>query len=80
MEYSRNTLIIFYDGDAGPELLMKAIKSFGAGIIYQYRTLNGVAISIPKGKTLEESIRFFKKVKGVIAVNKDYISHLDTNQ
>lgn len=75
--YSPRTLIIFYDQRIGDKELLKAVKHYKAEIIYQYKTMNGIAITIPKDKTLEESIRYFESVKGVLAVNKDYIYKLD---
>jgi hypothetical protein len=75
--YSPSTLIIYYDQQVGKKELLKAVKEYGATILYQYNNFNGIAISIPKGKTLDESILFFEKVKGVLSVHKDYIYKLD---
>jgi len=77
-QYSEKTLIIFYQGKSGKARLLRAVKRYKAKVIYNYNNFNSIAISIPDGKTLEQSIRYFKKVKGVIAVNKDYINKLDT--
>ena len=76
MEYSPNTLIIMVDTLVGKEPLYEAIKQYGATLKYDYNLIPGVAIRIPDGKTLEESIAYFKKVKGVASVSKDRITRL----
>lgn len=75
-EYSPTTLLILYDAEIGKEPLMKAIKEYGATIIYDYHMMNGMAIRKPDDKTLEESIVFFRKVKGVLTVERDHIIRL----
>ena len=76
IEYSPNTLIITVDTLIGKEPLYEAIEQYGATLKYDYNLIPGVAICIPDGKTLEESIAYFKKVKGVASVNKDRITRL----
>ncbi len=75
-EYSPNTLIIMVSEDVGKEPLYKAIKDYGATLKYDYSIIPGVAILIPEGTTLEQGIAYFKKVKGVVSVNKDRITRL----
>ena len=76
IEYSPNTLIIMVDTLVGKEPLYEAIKQYGATLKYDYNIIPGVAIRIPDGKTLRESIAYFKKVKGVVSVSKDRITRL----
>lgn len=76
-EFSPSTLIIFYDDSIGKAPLLKAVKEYKATIIYQYGTMNGIAIRIPEGKSIDDAIAYFQKVKGVLAVNRDRICHLD---
>ena len=76
LEYSPNTLIIMVSEDVGKEPLYKAIKDYGATLKYDYSIIPGVAILIPEGTTLEQGIAYFKKVKGVVSVNKDRITRL----
>jgi len=75
--YSPSTLIIFYDPEVGAEPLRKAINDYKAEVIYEYNNFNGFAISIPKGTNIEDAITYFNSVKGVLAVNRDAIYHLD---
>lgn len=75
-EYSPNTLIIMVSEDVGKEPLYKAIKDYGATLKYDYSIIPGVAILIPEDTTLEQGIAYFKKVKGVVSVNKDRITRL----
>ena len=74
--YSPNTLIIMVDTLVGKEPLLQAIKDYGATLKYDYNLIPGVAIRIPEGKTLQESIAYFKQVRGVVSVNKDRITRL----
>lgn len=75
--FSESTLIIFYEGKHSKARLLKAIRRYGANPIYVYKNFSGMAIRIPKGKTLQEAITYFQKVRGVVAVNKDYVNQLD---
>lgn len=76
-EYSPNTLIISYSGKRAKVRLQKAVKHYRATIIYEYKNFSSIAIKLPEGKPLEDAINYFQKIKGVVAVNKDYIYHLD---
>ena len=77
LAYSKNTLIISYDEGIGKEPLKRAVKKYGAEVVYDYRIINALAIKIPDGRTLDESIEYFSKVKGVISISKDRIYQLD---
>ncbi len=74
--YSPTTLIIMVDSLVGKEPLRQAIKEYGATLIYDYTIIPGVAIRIPEGTTLEQGIAYFRKVRGVVSVNKDRITRL----
>ena len=45
-------------------------------IIYDYNIINGMALRKPDDKTLEETMQYFKKVKGVTHVEYDHVYHL----
>lgn len=77
MRYSSTTLIIIVDEEIGKEALLQAIEAYGAELKYNYRIIPGVAIRKPDDKTLEETMEYFKKVKGVISVERDGIMQLD---
>ena len=74
--HSDKTLIILYDGKSGKKSLMKAVKKYGATVIYEYKTFDSIAIRLPEGKNVDEAKEYFEKVKGVIQVNYDRIMHL----
>lgn len=76
-QYNPKTLIIYYNQDNGKKNIIEAVKQYGATILYTYSNINGIAISIPESKTLEESIQYFKKIKGVLEVTKDYKYKID---
>ena len=75
-EHSPSVLIIMYDQETGKEPLLKAVKEYKAEVIYDYSITPGMAIKKPDDKTLEETMLYFKKVKGVVSVEYDHVYHL----
>ena len=67
---------IMYDSKIGKEPLLEAIREYKCEIIYDYGTINGMALKKPEDKTLEETMQYFKKVKGVTNVEYDHIIRL----
>lgn len=78
-DMSPSTLIIWYDSSkkSYKKHLLKAVRSYKAEIIYDYKSFNGIAIKIPNGADINDAIKYFQKVKGVLCVNRDRIMHLD---
>lgn len=74
--YSPNTLIIMYDTEIGKTPLIEAVGSYGAEIIYDYSIIPGMAIRIPEGTDIHKAMAYFKKVEGVVSVERDRINHL----
>lgn len=74
---SKTNLIIMYDSEIGKEYLLKAVKEYGAELLYDYSIIPGIAIKIPEGTDILKAIAFFADVKGVTAVERDHIYHLD---
>ena len=69
-------LIIFYDAQTGSAPLLKAVKTSGATLVYEYKNLHGIAIR-PSSKTnIEDAITYFKKVNGVLSVERDRLLKL----
>lgn len=56
---------------------MEAISEIGAKLIYEYKTLKGIAIKIPEGQSVDSAMVFFKKIKGVTSVHRDRIYSID---
>ena len=75
-EFSPSTIIITYDAEVGKQPLLDAIEASGAEIIYDYKLIHGMAIKKPENMTLDEAIAHFRKVKGVLTVEKDRIIRL----
>ena len=75
-EHSPNVFLVMYDAEIGKDPLLKAIKEYKCEIIYDYGIINGMALKKPKDKTLEETMQYFKKVKGVTNVAYDNIIRL----
>ncbi len=74
--YSPDTLIILCDGDEAKAKVREVILAYGAEIKYDYSIICGFAIKIPEGKTIAESMEYFKNVPGIISVERDQIIHL----
>ena len=77
LEYSSDVLVVTYDIEIGKEPLKKAIKKYGASIIYDYRIVNAIAVRIPEPDKIDEAILHFEKVKGVLEVSRDRVNYLD---
>lgn len=75
--YAPRVLIVMYDEEVGKEPLKYAINEYGAEVIYEYNIIKGFAIRIPENNNLEEAIKYFKEVEGVLSVEKDRLHHLD---
>lgn len=76
-EHSPDVFLISYDARTGKEPVLKAIKKYRCEIVYDYHTFSGMALKKPKDKTLEETMQYFRGVKGVLTVEYDYITRLD---
>ncbi len=73
---SPNVFLVMFDQEVGKEPLLKAIKEYSVEIIYDYHSINGMALKKPENKTLEETMQYFKTVKGVLNVEYDHIIRL----
>lgn len=76
-EHSPDVFLISYDAETGKDPVLKAIKKYRCEIVYDYHTFNGMALKKPEDKTLEETMQYFRWVKGVLTVEYDYITRLD---
>lgn len=76
-EHSDQVFLLMYDKKIGKQPLLKAIEQYHCEIVYDYHTINGMALKKPADKTLEETMQFFRKVKGVLSVEYDHIYRLD---
>lgn len=70
-------LIIYYEPETGNEELLKAAKQYGSDILYVYKNINGIAVTVPKSKTVSDAIKYYEKIKGVLSVAKDEKMQLD---
>ncbi|MBR4388836.1 MAG: hypothetical protein IKT00_06635 [Prevotella sp.] len=75
-EHSPDVFLVMYDAEVGKEPLLQAIKDYKCEIVYDYNFINGMALKKPEDKTLEETMQFFKHVKGVTNVEYDHIIRL----
>ena len=77
LEYSSDVIVVTYDIEIGKDPLKKAIRKYGASIIYDYRIVNAIAVKLPDPDKIEEAILHFEKVKGVLQVSRDRVNYLD---
>ena len=75
-EHSPNVFRVMYDEKVGKEHLQKAIKEYKCEIVYDYGMINGMALKKPEDKTLEDTMQYFRGVKGVLTVEYDHIIRL----
>ncbi len=75
-EHSPTVFLVQYDPETGKEPLLEAIKKYEATIVYDYNMMPGMALKKPEHKTLEETMEYFRTVKGVINVEYDHIIRL----
>ena len=76
MNYSATRLVISYDTKIGKEAILKAIQDYNAKIIYDMKKSPIIVIKIPQGQSLVKAIEYFKKIEGVLQVNKDGINEM----
>jgi len=77
LEFSSDVLIISYDLEIGKDPLKKAIRKYGASIIYDYRIVNAIAIRLPDPSKIDDAILHFEKVKGVLQVSRDRVNYMN---
>lgn len=75
-EHSPNVFLVMYDTDVGKTSLLDAIKAYRCDVVYDYKIINGMALKKPDDKSLDETMRYFRGVKGVLSVEYDRINHL----
>lgn len=74
---SNGNLIIYYAPESGNEALLKAAKKYGSEVIYVYRNINGIAVTVPANRTVQGAMKYYKKIKGVLSVVQDKMVQLD---
>lgn len=70
-----HSLIVYYNGEKGKNALKKAVKKYGAEVMYDYQNFSGIAIRLPNNKSLADAQAYFSKVKGVTQVSRNRIVH-----
>jgi hypothetical protein len=75
-EHSPDVFLLMYDEKVGKEPLLQAIKDYKCEIVYDYNIISGMALKKPDDKTLEETMQYFRKVKGVTTVEYNHIIRL----
>lgn len=64
-------LIIYYDPQGGNGELIEAAKKYGSDVLYVYKNINGIAVTVPDGKTIQEATKYYDCIKGVLSVVED---------
>ena len=66
-----HNLIVFFNEAKDRTLLLAAARDYGAEVLYNYQSLNAVALKIPPHKSLDEAEHHFAALAGVIGANRD---------
>lgn len=74
---THENLIIYYDPEVGNEPLLRAAKQYGSEILYIYHNINGIAVTVPQSKPLQDAVKYYESIKGVLSVTKDMKVQLD---
>lgn len=74
--YDSSTLLINYEGKEVLDSLKSEIQKYGASVAYDYNNFNIIAITIPENKNIDEALKYFEKVKGVLSVERNAINQL----
>lgn len=70
-------LIIYYEPETGSKDLLKAAKKYGSEILYVYKNFNGIAVTVPRNKKVDEAMKYYEKIPGVLSVTQDRKLQLD---
>lgn len=76
-QFSPDILIVSYDGNVGEEDVRKAAKVLDAEIVYEYQNFNMFAVRKPKGMGMDETLQYFKGIKGVLNAVEDQMCEID---
>lgn len=76
-ENSTGNLIIYYDSTAGNGKLLEAAKEYGSKVLYVYKNINGITVTVPKNQTVPQAIKYYEKVEGVLSVSRDRMMQLN---
>lgn len=69
--------IIFYDKtQTNTKQLVEQGRKWHVELVYDYRNLNGLAIRIPNKNDVESVKEAYRKMKGVLSIEKDQINQL----
>ena len=74
---AHENLIIYYDPEVGNEPLLRAAKQYGSEILYIYHNINGIAVTVPQSKPLQDAVKYYESIKGVLSDTKDMKVQLD---
>lgn len=78
-DVSATTLIVSYDSTAisRSQIEAEALRR-KATVVYSYRIVSAIAVKIAPGADIEAERRAFAHIRGVTAVERDRIMHLDS--
>lgn len=76
-DYAPHTLIIYYDKGVGCDSILHRAREMHSETLYRYNIITAVALSVPDTMDIHHAISQFRKVKGVLSVERDRILHLD---
>lgn len=75
---SNGVLIIWYDSKTGKKPLLRSVRRKRCKLIYDYKMLSGIAVSVPQNADMQSIMQYFRGVKGVLSVDEDRMLYLDS--
>lgn len=73
----RENLIIYYDPAVGNAALLESAKNYGSEVIYIYKNINGIAVTVPAGRTVSAAKEYYGSICGVLTVTEDCKQQVD---
>ena len=75
-----HNLIVFFQDAKDRQTVLDAARDYGAEVLYDYQSLNAVALKIPPHKSMDAAERHFASIAGVVGVNRDQSHRLHPMQ
>lgn len=76
-EVAPHNLIIFYEPQTGDAELLKAAEKYGSEVLCEYKNFNGIAVTVPRERSIPDAIKYYEQVKGVLSVTQDRLLQPD---
>jgi len=76
-QYVEGELLVKYESSSALKAVAAAHKRLGTKVLKTFRLIRWQHVRLPKGMSVEEGIKRYKKIKGNLYVEPNYIYHTD---